>query len=158
MRIACNRMPIPPLPVELIEEIIAWIPIICSAEEKTTTLLRCSLVSSAWVPSSRHNLFLECNVGPERYDLLLSRALRSSSLRRYLSSMRILHFGDSGADYASDQMVWNGSMLTPLWTWGLIQSCLHWALQCPGSPAGRHCNVPACTISGPHAHFSCPQK
>ena len=39
-----------------------------------------------------------------------------------------------------------------------LRSCLHWALQCPGSPAGRHCNVPACTISGPHAHFSCPQK
>ena len=109
-------MPIPPLPVELTDEIIAWIPIVCFFE-RTITLLRCSLVCSAWVPSSRQHLFYDCSVGLEKYDVLLSRALRSSSLRPYLSSVRILDIYDNRTGYNLGSTAFES---TPRWRWGLI--------------------------------------
>ena len=117
MQIVCNRMPIPPLPVELTDEIIAWIPTVCSGKGKTTTLLRCSLVCSAWVPRSRHHLFDDCSVGLEKYDVLLSRALRSSRLRPYLTSVRTLEIYDDGTGY---ELGSSQSDSTPRWRWGLI--------------------------------------
>ena len=89
----------------------------------------------------------------------------SSDSRRLLWTQNIDESTNGVACCKSISWIWDIYSSGPprkLMTYGTgrVQrsSCLHWALQCPGSPAGRHCNVPACTISGPHAHFSCPQK
>ncbi|TFK78597.1 hypothetical protein K466DRAFT_438203, partial [Polyporus arcularius HHB13444] len=53
------------------------------------TLLSCSLVCSAWLPASRHQLFQELYINsPKRYDLLVSRVLHSEKMRIHLLSAR----------------------------------------------------------------------
>ncbi|RDX52173.1 hypothetical protein OH76DRAFT_195565 [Lentinus brumalis] len=80
----------PTFPTELFEEIIAWIPHLCDDLHETyRALLRCSLVCSAWLPVSRHQLFQRLLIDtPERYDLLVSRVLHSEKMRINLLSVR----------------------------------------------------------------------
>ncbi|TFK80073.1 hypothetical protein K466DRAFT_605639 [Polyporus arcularius HHB13444] len=80
----------PVFPTELTDEIIACIPVVCSGtRERYPTLLCCSLVCSAWLPASRHQLFQELYIDtPVRYDLLVSRVLHSEEMRLYLPSVR----------------------------------------------------------------------
>ncbi len=88
----------PTFPRELTDEIIAWIPIVCdrviyNERETYRTLLSCSLVCSAWLPASRHQLFLMLHINtPERYDLLVSRVLHSEKMRIHLLSVRSVIF------------------------------------------------------------------
>ncbi|KAI0692594.1 hypothetical protein C8T65DRAFT_586517, partial [Cerioporus squamosus] len=82
-------MPIPSLPTELTDEIIAWIPLVCKEVDRYPTLLVCSLVCWAWVPASRHQLFHELIIeNPEQYDLLVARVLHSEKMRGYLRFVR----------------------------------------------------------------------
>ncbi|KAI0696752.1 hypothetical protein C8T65DRAFT_30570 [Cerioporus squamosus] len=84
-------MPIPFLPTELIDEIIACVRVVCSGREpeKARTLLSCSLVCSEWLPASRHQLFWELWLhNPHRNDLLVSRVLNCEKMRGYLLSVR----------------------------------------------------------------------
>ncbi len=84
----------PTFPPELTDEIIAWIPAVCSplfniSYERYRTLLNCSLVCSAWLPASRHQLFQDLHIdSSERYDLLVSRVLHSEKMRIHLLSVR----------------------------------------------------------------------
>ncbi len=81
-------------PLELTDEIIAWIPVVWDGawyaqRERYRTLLDCSLVCSAWLPASRHQLFQKLYIDtPERYDLLVSRVLHSEKMRIHLLSVR----------------------------------------------------------------------
>ncbi len=89
----------PTFPLELTDEIIAWIPFVCYGEllVATQTLLSCCLVCSAWLPASRHHLFREIHIDRSaRYDLLVSRVLHSEKMRINLLSVRtvtIMHPG-----------------------------------------------------------------
>ncbi|RDX52179.1 hypothetical protein OH76DRAFT_196186 [Lentinus brumalis] len=84
----------PTFPTELTDEIIAWIPAAYKLViERYSTLLCCSLVCSAWLPASRYQLFQELWIGTaERYDLLVSRVLRSENMRSYLLFVRKVYF------------------------------------------------------------------
>ncbi|KAI0696753.1 hypothetical protein C8T65DRAFT_30576 [Cerioporus squamosus] len=84
-------MPIPSLPTELTDEIIAWIPLVCKEVDRYPTLLVCSLVCWAWVPASRHQLFHELIIeNPKQYNLLVSRVLHSETMRGYLRFVRVV--------------------------------------------------------------------
>ncbi len=88
----------PTFPTELFEEIIAWTPAVClwDHQERYSTLLSCSLVCSAWLPASRHNLFQTLYIEtPERYDLLVSRVLHSEKMRINLLSVRTVTLSPS---------------------------------------------------------------
>ncbi|TFK89083.1 hypothetical protein K466DRAFT_43353 [Polyporus arcularius HHB13444] len=85
-------------PPELTDEIIAWIPVVCGGSwhedvrQRYPTLLSCSLVCSAWLHASRHQLFEVLSIGtPERYDLLVSRVLHSEKMRMHLPSVRTVY-------------------------------------------------------------------
>ncbi|TFK84952.1 hypothetical protein K466DRAFT_601583 [Polyporus arcularius HHB13444] len=90
----------PTFPTELTDEIIAWIPVVCDRfSDMYRALLSCSLVCSAWLPASRHWLFGTLKIDTaERYDLLVSRVLRSEKMSINLLSVRIVElFGSDPA-------------------------------------------------------------
>ncbi|RDX48086.1 hypothetical protein OH76DRAFT_697704 [Lentinus brumalis] len=98
----------PTFPRELTDEIIAWIPIVCdrviyNERETYRTLLSCSLVCSAWLPASRHQLFLMLHINtPERVNDTLEST--DSLLRRpfvhagHLPTVTYMAFFDQSAD------------------------------------------------------------
>ncbi|RDX52163.1 hypothetical protein OH76DRAFT_195335 [Lentinus brumalis] len=99
----------PTFPTELFEEIIAWIPAVCGWDLRVRypTLLSCSLVCSAWLPASRHQLFQALDIDtPERYDLLVSRVLHWEKMRVNLLSVRTVVLSPS-----SDTPVWRPFVL-----------------------------------------------
>ena len=84
-------MPVPYLPPELTDEIIAWVPGRPQYFEYYYTLRSCCLVCSQWLPASRHQLFPHLYIASaQSYDLFVSQVLPQHSMRVYLSRVRAL--------------------------------------------------------------------
>ncbi|RDX44174.1 hypothetical protein OH76DRAFT_1359949, partial [Lentinus brumalis] len=84
-------MPIPHLPAETTDEIIAWIPVLAAPAIYYPTLLSCCLVSSRWLPASRHHLFQVVYIRSTwAYDIFVTRVLRSETMRALLSQIHTL--------------------------------------------------------------------
>ncbi|RDX48088.1 hypothetical protein OH76DRAFT_697830 [Lentinus brumalis] len=78
-------------PLELTDEFIAWIPALCDfmshlQSERYRTLLSCSLVCSAWLPASRHQLFHELYINSPRQGRRV--AFQSAAAKRAAESKR----------------------------------------------------------------------
>ena len=87
------KMPVPYLPPELTDEIIAWIPDLDTRYlgDYYRTLLSCCLVCSQWLPASRYQLFPHIYItSAQSYDLFVSQVLPQHSMRVYLSRVRAL--------------------------------------------------------------------
>ncbi len=84
-------MPIPHLPAETTDEIIAWIPVLAAPAIYYPTLLSCCLVSSRWLSASRHHLFQEVYIRSTwAYDIFVTRVLRQDTMRALLSQIHTL--------------------------------------------------------------------
>ena len=90
-------MPVPYLPPELTDEIIAWVPRLSLRRRSRyySTLLSCCLVCSEWLSASRYQLFQHVFLDtPDRYALFVSRVLLQGSMEIHLVQVRTLELSN----------------------------------------------------------------
>ena len=92
-------MPVPDLPPELMDEIIAWIPPFSFRPfGYYSTLLRCCLVCSQWLSASRRQLFQHVYLRfTHHYALFVSRVLLQGSMEVHLAQVRTLELANTAS-------------------------------------------------------------